>query len=251
MAKPDWTEVGTALIHPHVESNMAYISMVIGIIGTTIAPWMQFYMQSAVIEKGLKIEDYKYVICDVLIGSLITVVVAFFIIIACAATLNKNGIQINEAKDAAVALKPFAGAFASFVFGFGLFIASIFSATILPLATAFYICEAFGFEAGINKKLKEAPEFYTLFTAIIVIGVIIILIPGAPLIQISLWSQIINGMLLPVVLICMMLMVNNKELMGEYVNSLTKNLVGWATIIILIVLTIIITVEPIVSTIFK
>lgn len=251
MAKPDWNEVGTALIHPHVESNMAYISMVIGIIGTTIAPWMQFYMQSAVIEKGLKIEDYKYVIWDVLIGSLITVVVAFFIIIACAATLNKNGIQINEAKDAAVALKPFAGAFASFVFGFGLFIASIFSATILPLATAFYICEAFGFEAGINKKLKEAPEFYTLFTAIIVIGVIIILIPGAPLIQISLWSQIINGMLLPVVLICMMVMVNNKELMGEYVNTFTKNLIGWVTIVILIVLTIIITVEPLISIILN
>ena len=251
MAKPDWNEVGTALIHPHVETNMAYISMVIGIIGTTIAPWMQFYMQSAVIEKGLKIEDYKYVIWDVLIGSLITVVVAFFIIIACAATLNKNGIQINEAKDAVIALKPFAGEFASFVFGFGLFIASIFSATILPLATAFYICEAFGFEAGINKKLKEAPEFYTLFTAIIVIGVIIILIPGAPLIQISLWSQIINGMLLPVVLICMMLMVNNKELMGEYVNTLTKNLIGWATIVTLIVLTIIITVEPLIYLIYK
>lgn len=251
MANPDWKEVGTALTHPHVESNMAYLSMVIGIIGTTIAPWMQFYMQSAVIEKGLKIEDYKYVIWDVLIGSLITVVVAFFIIIACAATLNKNGIQINEAKDAAMALKPFAGELASFVFGFGLFIASIFSATILPLATAFYICEAFGFEAGVNKKLKEAPEFYALFTAIIVIGVIIILIPGAPLIQISLWSQIINGMLLPVVLICMMLMVNNKDLMGEHVNSLTKNLVGWVTIVVLIILTIIITVEPLISVIFK
>jgi Mn2+/Fe2+ NRAMP family transporter len=251
MARPNWNEVGSALIHPHVESNMAYISMVIGIIGTTIAPWMQFYMQSAVIEKGLKIEDYKYVIWDVLIGSLITVVVAFFIIVACAATLNKNGIQINEAKDAAMSLKPFAGAFASFVFGFGLFIASIFSATILPLATAFYICEAFGFEAGINKKLKEAPEFYTLFTAIIAISVIIILIPGAPLIQISLWSQIINGMLLPVVLICMMLMVNNKELMGEHVNSLAKNLIGWLTIVVLIVLTFVITVEPLISVIFK
>lgn len=251
MARPNWNEVGSALIHPHVEPNMAYISMVIGIIGTTIAPWMQFYMQSAVIEKGLKIEDYKYVIWDVLIGSLITVVVAFFIIVACAATLNKNGIQINEAKDAAMSLKPFAGAFASFVFGFGLFIASIFSATILPLATAFYICEAFGFEAGINKKLKEAPEFYSLFTAIIAIGVIIILIPGAPLIQISLWSQIINGMLLPVVLICMMLMVNNKELMGEHVNSLAKNLIGWITIVVLIVLTIVITVEPLISVIFK
>ncbi|HEY5500664.1 MAG TPA: Nramp family divalent metal transporter, partial [Candidatus Humimicrobiaceae bacterium] len=180
LAKPDWHEVGSALIHPTIETNFNYIGLVIGMVGTTIAPWMQFYMQSAVIEKGLKIEDLKYEFWDVAIGSVITVVVAFFIIVACGATLNKNGIQINEAKDAALALKPLAGAFASQIFAFGLFVASIFAATILPLATAFYICEAFGFEAGINKKLKEAPEFFTLFTIIIFIGVFIILIPGAP-----------------------------------------------------------------------
>ena len=251
LAKPDWHEVGSALIHPTIETNFNYIGLVIGMVGTTIAPWMQFYMQSAVIEKGLKIEDLKYEFWDVAIGSVITVVVAFFIIVACGATLNKNGIQINEAKDAALALKPLAGAFASQIFAFGLFVASIFAATILPLATAFYICEAFGFEAGINKKLKEAPEFFTLFTIIIFIGVFIILIPGAPLIQITLWSQIINGMLLPVVLVCMMLMVNNKEIMGVYTNSRIKNTVGWVTVVVLIVLTAILTLEPLISAFTK
>jgi len=247
LAKPDWHEIGSAIIHPTIETNFDYISTVIGLIGTTIAPWMQFYMQSAVIEKGLKLEDFKYEIWDVVVGSIITVVVAFFIIVACGATLNKSGIQIEEAKDAALALKPLAGAFASQIFAFGLFIASIFSATILPLATAFYICEAFGFEAGINKTLKEAPEFFTLFTIIIIVGISIILIPGAPLIQITLGSQVINGMLLPVVLICMMLIVNNKEIMGEYVNNRTKNAIGWVTIIVLIILTAILTFEPLIT----
>ena len=247
LAKPDWHEIGSAIIHPTIETNFDYIGTVIGIIGTTIAPWMQFYMQSAVIEKGLKLEDFKYEIWDVVVGSVITVVVAFFIIVACGATLNKSGIQIEEAKDAALALKPLAGAFASQIFAFGLFIASIFSATILPLATAFYICEAFGFEAGINKTLKEAPEFFTLFTIIIIVGIAIILIPGAPLIQITLGSQVINGMLLPVVLICMMLIVNNKEIMGEYVNNKIKNAIGWVTIIVLIILTAILTFEPLIT----
>ncbi|KZL91744.1 Nramp family divalent metal transporter [Clostridium magnum] len=251
LAKPDWHEIGSAIIHPTIETNLDYIGMVIGMVGTTIAPWMQFYMQSAVIEKGLKVEDFKYEIWDVVVGSIITVVVAFFIIVACGATLHKSGIQIEEAKDAALALKPLAGAFASQIFAFGLFIASIFSATILPLATAFYICEAFGFEAGIDKTLKEAPEFFTLFTIIVIVGIAIILIPGAPLIQITLWSQVINGVLLPVVLICMMLMVNNKEIMGEYVNSRIKNIIGWITIVVLIILTAILTFEPIITALKK
>lgn len=251
LANPDWREIGNALIHPAVEVSYGYISTVIGLVGTTIAPWMQFYMQSAVIEKGLRIEDFKYEIWDVAVGSVITVVVAFFIMVACAATLNKNGIEIKEAKDAALALQPLAGAFASQIFSFGLFVASIFSATILPLATAFYICEAFGFEAGIDKTMKEAPEFFTLFTIIIIVGISIILIPGAPLIEITLGSQVINGVLLPVVLICMMLMVNNKEIMGNYVNSGVKNIIGWITIVVLIILTVIITLGPIISALLK
>ena len=164
VGKPHWTEIGHAMVKPDIQFNKEYLTIVIGIIGTTIAPWMQFYMQSAVIEKGLKITEYKYTLADVIIGSLITVIVAFFIIVACASTLHENGIKIEEAKDAAMALKPIAGSLASVTFAFGLFIASIFSATILPVATAFYVCEAFGFEAGIDKKWKEAPQFYWLFT---------------------------------------------------------------------------------------
>ncbi|MFT8315445.1 MAG: Nramp family divalent metal transporter [Clostridium sp.] len=244
MAHPNWNEIGTSIVKPSLDMNENSLSMVIGIVGTTIAPWMQFYMQSSVIEKGIKIEDYKFELWDVIIGCTITVVVAFFIIVACAATLHAKGISINEAKDAAVALKPLAGNFASEIFAFGLLVASIFSATILPLATAFYICEAFGFEAGIDKTMNEAPQFYILFTAIMVIGVVIILIPGAPLIRITLLTQVINGVLLPVVLICMMLMVNNKEVMGKYVNKSLANIIGWGTIGILIILTFILTFGP-------
>jgi len=250
-AKPDWREIGSAMIKPTMHFNKDYLSMVLGIVGTTIAPWMQFYMQSAVIEKGIKVEEYKFAVWDVIIGCIATVVVAFFIIVACAATLNKNGIVINEAKDAAVALKPFAGAFASQLFAFGLFVASVFSATILPLATAFYVCEAFGFEAGINKKLKEAPQFYILFTAIIAIAVAIILIPNAPLIAITIWSQVINAMLLPIVLLSMIIIVNNKRIMGNFVNNTFQNVVGWSTTVILIALTVMLIISPLVNKVVK
>ncbi len=244
MGKPHWDEIGHSIIHPKMEFNTQSLAMVIGLVGTTIAPWMQFYMQSSVIEKGLKMKNYKYTLIDVVVGCIATVVVAFFIIVACASTLHVKGIQINEAKDAALALKPLAGALASQVFAFGLFIASIFSATILPIATAFYVCEAFGYEAGINKKWDEAKEFYVLYTVIIALSVAIILIPDAPLIAISLWSQVVNGMLLPVVLVCMMLLVNNKKIMGEYVNKPINNIIGWSSVIILIALTVVLIIVP-------
>ncbi|HEX2934173.1 MAG TPA: Nramp family divalent metal transporter [Bacteroidales bacterium] len=234
MGKPHWGEIGKSMLHPQLEINGQSLAMIIGIVGTTIAPWMQFYMQSSVIEKGLKMKNYKYSLIDIWVGCVATVVVAFFIIIACASTLHENGIQINEAKDAALALKPLAGELASQVFAFGLFIASIFSATILPLATAFYVCEAFGFEAGIDKKWDEAKEFYLLYTGILILSIVIILIPNAPLIFISLWSQVINGILLPVVLVCMILLVNNKKIMGNYVNKPINNIIGWSTVSILI-----------------
>lgn len=238
MGKPNWGEVGKAIVHPQVEFNFMYISMVIGIIGTTIAPWMQFYIQSAVIEKGLKIENYKYTLIDVIVGCIATVGVAFFIIVACASTLHANGqaTQINDAKDVAMALKPFAGELASEVFAFGLFVASIFSATILPVAVSFYVCEAFGFEAGIDKKWKEAPQFYWLYTILITLGAGIILLPNSPLIAITLWTQRVNGILLPVVLICMIVIINKKDVMGKYVNKRFGNIIGWATIIILVIL---------------
>jgi NRAMP (natural resistance-associated macrophage protein)-like metal ion transporter len=236
LAGPDWKVIGKAIITPTIHFDTEYITTVLGIIGTTVAPWMQFYMQSAVIEKGLKVSDYKYTLWDVVLGCIATVVVAFFIIVACAATLHVNGIKINEAADAAMALQPLAGALAGQLFAFGLFVASIFSAAILPLATAFYVCEAFGFEAGIDKKFSEAPQFYFLFTIIILIGAGIILIPGAPLIAITIWTQVINAILLPVVLICMMVIINNKEIMEDYTNNRLQNVIGWATTAILIVL---------------
>jgi len=244
MGHPHWGEIGTAIVHPQVEVNSKSLAMMIGIVGTTIAPWMQFYMQSSVIEKGLEIKNFKYSMIDIVVGCIATVVVAFFIIVACASTLHEKGIQINEAKDAALALKPLAGEFASQVFAFGLFVASIFSATILPLATAFYVCEAFGFEAGIDKKWEEAPEFYVLYTIILVLSVLIILWPNAPLIQISLWSQVINGLLLPVVLISMMLLVNNKKIMGKYVNKPVQNIIGWGAVTVLIGLSVTLLVMP-------
>lgn len=247
MGKPHWGEIGTAIIHPKFEMNTDSLAMIIGIIGTTIAPWMQFYMQSSVIEKGLKMKNFKYSVIDIVVGCVATVVVAFFIIVACASTLHEKNIQINEAKDAAMALKPLAGDFAGYVFAFGLFIASIFSATILPLATAFYVCEAFGFEAGIDKKWEEAPEFYVLYTAILIIAAAIILLPNAPLIAISIWSQVVNGLLLPVVLICMILLVNNKRIMGEYTNKPVNNIIGWSAVTILVGLSVLLLVLPLFS----
>lgn len=234
LGKPDWSHIGHAMVHPDARFDFPYLVMVIGIVGTTIAPWMQFYMQSSVIEKGLKLENYKYTVWDVVIGACVTVVVAFFIMVACAATLHAKGIRIEEAKDAAIALGPLAGRAASIIFAAGLLVASIFSATILPLATAFYVCEAFGFEAGIDKSWKEAPEFYWLFTAIIAVSVAIILLPRAPLIEITIWSQVLNGILLPVVLVSMLIIVNKREVMGNHVNGRVGNIVGWTTAIVLI-----------------
>jgi NRAMP (natural resistance-associated macrophage protein)-like metal ion transporter len=245
MGKPDWSAIGSAVIRPRMEMTTQSLAMVIGLVGTTIAPWMQFYMQSSVIEKGLKIQNYNYTIIDIVFGCIVTVVVAFFIMVACASTLHPNGIAINEAKDAALSLRPLAGNLASQVFAFGLFIASIFSATILPLATAYFVCEAFGFEAGIDKKWDEAKEFYILYTGILVISSIVILIPGAPLIKISLWSQVANGILLPVVLISMMILINRKKIMGLHVNKPAGNIIGWGAVVILVLLSAALLIMPI------
>lgn len=247
MGKPHWNEIGESIIHPRMEFSTRSMAMVIGLVGTTIAPWMQFYMQSSVIEKGLKMKNYSYTMVDIVVGCIITVVVAFFIIVACASTLYPNGIQINEAKDAALSLKPLAGNLASQVFAFGLFIASIFSATILPLATAFFVCEAFGFEAGIDKKWDEAKEFYVLYTGILIVSAIIIMIPKAPLIKISLWSQVINGILLPVVLVSMIILINNKKIMGVHVNKPAANIIGWSAVVVLIGLSAALLVLPLIN----
>lgn len=247
MSKPEWSEIGSAIIRPRMDTSPAGLAMVIALVGTTIAPWMQFYMQSSVIEKGLQMKNYRYTLIDIVTGCVVTIVVAFFIMVACGATLYPEGIVINEAKDAAMALRPLAGEIASQVFAFGLFIASVFSATILPLATAFYISEAFGFEAGIDKKWSEAREFYVLYSGILVLSALIILIPGAPLIQISIWSQVINGILLPVVLVSMIILINNKKIMGNYVNKPFQNFVGWSAVVILTGLSLTLVILPLLT----
>ena len=244
MSKPQWSEIGSAIINPRMEMSTQGLTMVIALVGTTIAPWMQFYMQSSVIEKGLQMKNYRYTLIDIIVGCVITVVVAFFIMVACGATLYPEGIRINEAADAALALKPLAGEIASQVFAFGLFVASVFSATILPLATAYYVSEAFGFEAGIDKKWHEAKEFYILYTGILVLSALIILIPGAPLIEISIWSQVINGILLPVVLVSMIVLINNRKIMGNYVNKPMQNLIGWSAVVIMTGLSLTLVVLP-------
>ena len=200
--------------------------MLMGVIGTTIAPWMQFYQQSSVVEKGIKIENYKYSRLDVIIGSFVVNIIAIFIVVVCANTLFTHGIRIETAKDAALALKPLAGKYCFFLFAFGLLNASVFSACILPLSTAYSVCEGMGWEVGVNRRFREAPHFYVLYTAIIVIGAAVILFPNVKLIPIMLISQVTNGILLPFVLIFMLLLVNNKRLMGEHVNSRVYNILS-------------------------
>jgi NRAMP (natural resistance-associated macrophage protein)-like metal ion transporter len=245
LAHPNWGEVATKSVVPHVSVDPGYVGMVIGLVGTTIAPWMQFYIQSAVVEKGVKLSDYRYTKWDVIMGCLVTDLVAFFIIVTCAATLFANNITVDTAADAAKALAPLAGQYCSYLFGFGLFNASVFAACILPLATAYTVCEGMGWDMGIDKKFRDAPQFYTLYTLIIIIGAAIILLPGAPLITIMLVSQILNGMLLPVILIFMLVLINKKKLMGNHVNGRVYNYLAWGTTIAMTLLTLVLIVTSI------
>jgi Mn2+/Fe2+ NRAMP family transporter len=237
LAHPPWGEVMRELVVPNFSLNSSYLTMLVGVVGTTIAPWMQFYLQAAVVEKGITVKDYGYSRIDVIAGCFMVNVVALFIIVSCAATLHVHGIQIESAQDAALALAPLAGKWASWLFALGLLNASLFSASILPLATAYFICEAFGIEAGVDKSWEEAPVFYWLYTLIIIIGAGVILFPNIPLIGVMFWSQVVNGALLPFVLIFMLLLINNQDLMGEYVNSWTYNVISWVTVVIMISLT--------------
>lgn len=238
MVHPDWLAVGKAAITPKLNFDAGLLTMAVGIIGTTIAPWMQFYLQSSIVDKGLKAENYKYSRMDVIFGSITVNVVAFFIVMLCAVTIFNNGIKIETAKDAALALAPLAGSYASMLFAFGLLNASVFAASILPLSTAYTICEAFGWESTLNSKFTEAPQFYGLYSLMIILGSGIILLPGIPLISIMFYSQVINGILLPFVLIFMLLLINDKRVMGDYVNGRMMNVVSWTTVILLICLSV-------------
>jgi NRAMP (natural resistance-associated macrophage protein)-like metal ion transporter len=237
LAHPNWGEVLRATVTPSFSLRADYLLMLVGVVGTTIAPWMQFYLQSAVVEKRITVKEYGYTRADVFIGSIMTDVVAWFIIVACGATIFAHHLHVETVKDAALALFPLAGRYAGAVFAFGLINASLFSASVLPLATSYYVCEALGFESGVDRTIRQAPVFYGLYIALIVGACAVVLLPGAPLLQILFLSQVANGVLLPFILIFMLLLINRKRLMGAFTNSRTFNIIAWVTVVVMVVLT--------------
>ncbi len=242
LSQPSWSEALRATIklpEDKVWRDKAYIYMAIGVVGTTIAPWMQFYLQSSIVEKGIRVKDYAASRIDVVVGSFFTDIVAWFIVVACAATLYVHGMgAIQVASDAAEAMRPLAGDYAFLLFAFGLFNASLFAASILPLSTAYTVCEGLGLESGVDKNFKEAPFFYWLYTLLIAGGAVTVLVlPDSQLINVAILSQVLNGVLLPVVIILMLLLINRKDLMGAHKNSPVWNVIAWATSVIVIGMT--------------
>ncbi|HVG28007.1 MAG TPA: Nramp family divalent metal transporter [Acidobacteriaceae bacterium] len=243
MSGPDWH---TALVQTvkmpgrSIWRDHDYVYMTIGVIGTTITPWMQFYLQSTIVEKGVTVRQYKASRLDVIVGSIFTDLVAWFIIVVCAATLFTHGMhRINEAADAAEAMKPLADRYAYILFAAGLFNASFFAASVLPLSTAYTVCEGLGFESGLDRKFKQAPFFYWFYTLLIAAGAAVVLIPGFPMVKMTILSQVLNGVLLPFVLFFMLRLINNKQLMGQYTNKRWFNVVAWTTAGIVMVLSVV------------
>jgi NRAMP (natural resistance-associated macrophage protein)-like metal ion transporter len=245
IVKPDWGYVAEQFLYPKLSLQPSEMAMVIGLVGTTVAPWTQFYLQATMVEKGVKVEEYKFSRFDVVMGSIIAQIVAFFIILVCAETLFKNGIRIETAKDAALALKPLAGKYCTFLFAFGLVNASLLATSVLPLSTTYLICEGLGWEVGIDKKFVEAPQFYGFYSLMIFLGAGIILYPGLPLIRIMYFSQVINGMVLPFLLIFMLLLINDKKLMGEHTNGPIFNAIAWLTSVVMIGFTLLLLIRTI------
>jgi NRAMP (natural resistance-associated macrophage protein)-like metal ion transporter len=249
LVHPNWNDVLRQSIVPHFSASKAYVLMIVAVIGTTISPWMQFYIQAAVVDKGIREGDYGYSRLDVVTGGIWASVIAYFIIVSCAATIFIHNIHaahpivVKDVGDVAVALQPLAGRFAALLFALGLLNAAVFTASILPLSTAYYVCEAFGFERGVDHRFHQAPIFYSLYLALIIIGAGIVVIPGAPLLAIIFYSQVFNGALLPIVLILMLLLVNNKRLMGRWTNNPAFNAIAWAVVVTVAVLTVISTTQ--------
>ncbi|MFY9885281.1 MAG: Nramp family divalent metal transporter, partial [Candidatus Cybelea sp.] len=249
LVHPNWNDVLRQTIVPHFSASKAYVLMIVAVIGTTISPWMQFYIQAAVVDKGVREDDYKYSRIDVATGGIWASVIAYFIIVSCAATIYVHNLHavhpivVKDVGDVAVALQPLAGRFAELLFALGLLNAAVFTASILPLSTAYYVCEAFGFERGVDHRLRDAPIFYSLYLALIAIGSAIVIVPGAPLLGIIFYSQVFNGALLPIVLLLMLLLINNKRLMGRWTNNLAFNVIAWSTAVIVGALTIYSTVQ--------
>ncbi|WP_206155032.1 Nramp family divalent metal transporter [Clostridium muellerianum] len=238
LLKPNWGHVAASIVKPHAKFDKGYFLVLIGMVGTTITPYMQFYLQSSIVDKGISIKEYKYEKMDVYIGTIWAILTAVFITVCTAETLFKAGITIDSAQDAASALKPLAGNYSFMLFAIGLFGASFLACCVIPLCTAYAVCEAFGFESGIDNKIKEAPVFFGLFLFMIAISAIIVLIPNISLINIILVTQQLAGILCPVVLIFMIKLVNDTEVMGKYVNSTIQNFIAKATVLLIIVLTI-------------
>jgi NRAMP (natural resistance-associated macrophage protein)-like metal ion transporter len=244
LSQPSWHDALLATVQLPAKSvwnDKAYMYMAIGVVGTTIAPWMQFYLQSSIVEKGIRVKDYAASRLDVIVGSLFTDIVAWFIIVACAATLYVHGMgAIQVASDAAEAMRPLAGDYAFILFAFGLFNASLFAASILPISTAYTVCEGLGFESGVDKHFREAPFFYWLYSLLIAGGALtVLLLPDAQLINVAILSQVLNGVLLPVVIILMLLLINRADLMGEHRNSRLWNGIAWGTSLIVIGMTLV------------
>ena len=229
LAKPDWGAVSREILTPRPDFSTAALTMVIGLVGTTIAPWMQFYLQAAVVDKGLTAKDYRIIRWDVIVGSVTVSLIAFFIILVCAITIHAHGIHIESAKEAALALVPLAGKYAADLFALGLLNASLFAASILPLSTAYTVCEAFGWESSVDCKFEEAPQFYILYSLMIVLGAGLVMIPNVPLIPIMYFSQVLNGVVLPIILFFMIRLINDPSVMGEHVNSRFSNILTWVT----------------------
>lgn len=229
LVSPPWEAIAKAVLVPPARLDLPYLIMAIGVIGTTITPWMQFYLQAAVVEKGVDSETYRMARWDVVLGCVVTDLVSLFIIVTCGATLHAQGIPIEDAKDAALALRPIAGRYAADLFAFGLLNASLLGASILPLATAFYVCEGMGWEAGVARRWREAPEFYGLFTAILVLGAALVLIPGVPLLAVLFYPQVLNGLLLPPLLLLILWIANDPVVMGEHANGAWQRAIAWAT----------------------
>ena len=239
LSHPDWHMALRQTFVPEVNRSPEYLVMIIGLVGTTITPWMQFYLQASIVEKGISQRQYALARWDVILGCIMTDVVAFFIVVACAATLYAHGTRdITDAADAALALAPLVGRFASALFAVGLLNAALLSAAILPLATAYNIAEGLGFESGVNKTFSEAPAFYWLYTSLIILGAGFVLIPGLPLIRLIMISQVANGILLPFVLFYMLKLINRADLMGSYKNSRTANVIAWSTSGVMVALTV-------------
>ncbi|MEZ5124886.1 MAG: Nramp family divalent metal transporter [Thermoleophilia bacterium] len=247
LAGPDWSAAGRGLVTPHLDTSSLWLFTVVAAVGTTLTPWGQFFIQAAIVDKKVPWRQYVYTKYEIYLGSVLMTTIDFFIVLACAATLYKEGIVIDSAQEAARALEPFLGEAARFLFGLGLLSVSILAAGVLPLATAYVVCEAFGFESGLDSSFREAPVFNGLITFYMFVPALVAIIPGLPLLKVIMTAQMLNGVLLPIILVFTLLMINNSRVMGEHVNGRVRNVIAWGFSGLLILLSVALLVSPLFS----